>query len=229
MTIGLLTHSLTKELNEIERKKNVVDSSAGTGKGKSTSDLNREKVAQLTKQISEEAKKLSAARAALSKAKPADGKAPAKGATVKGKGGKSDDVTMEVSSSASPEQPAEKKERKKRAAPAAMDVDGEKKGLLKPVPEAAVTILANLLVQHATLGVAKIVAKFLEEYPDVSKRQTELKISEMADKEKRGYVIIAVYSLTHLLTHSLTHLLTHSLTYSLTHLLTHLLTHSLSI
>ena len=85
--------------------------------------------------------------------------------------------------------------------PASLD-DGEKKGLLKPVPEAAVTILANLLVQHATVGVAKIVSKFLEEYPDVSK------------------------VFTHSFTHSLTHSLIHLLTYSLTHLLTHSLTHS---
>jgi hypothetical protein len=43
-----------------------------------------------------------------------------------------------------------------------------------------------MLLAAGTEGVAKVVTKFVELYPAVSKRQTEMKITEIAVKEKRA-------------------------------------------
>ncbi len=46
--------------------------------------------------------------------------------------------------------------------------------------------MVRLIVEAGGDGIAKIVEKFVELHPDVPKRQVEMKINEMAFKDKRG-------------------------------------------
>ena len=66
------------------------------------------------------------------------------------------------------------------------DVQTIKSGrhIVKLVPNELLPRLCKLLVESKTLGVAIVTKKFLEWYPTISKRQVELKIAELAVKEK---------------------------------------------
>ena len=54
----------------------------------------------------------------------------------------------------------------------------------KQVPEGILPGLAKLLVHSASMGISGIVAQFITKQPTLSKRQIELKIAEIAVKEK---------------------------------------------
>jgi hypothetical protein len=66
----LLMRSAERELNEIERKKQVADQQASSStKPKGVGDVAKERLAEITKQIAEESRRLAATRATLSKIK----------------------------------------------------------------------------------------------------------------------------------------------------------------
>jgi len=54
----------------------------------------------------------------------------------------------------------------------------------KTVPEGILPGLAKLLVASQAMGIATVTAQFLAKHPSISKRQVELKIAELAVKEK---------------------------------------------
>merc|ERR1712196_333515 len=58
--------------------------------------------------------------------------------------------------------------------------------LVKAVPDELVPELCILIAEAGADGIQKITLPFTEKYPNISKRQCEMKISEVAIKEKRG-------------------------------------------
>merc|ERR1711988_1437710 len=58
---------------------------------------------------------------------------------------------------------------------------GRKKG---EIPDGVLPRLAKLLVASKTLGVTAVSAHFLKWYPQLTKRQVDFKIGELAVKEK---------------------------------------------
>lgn len=58
--------------------------------------------------------------------------------------------------------------------------------LVKAVPDELVPELCVLIAEAGADGIQKITLPFTEKYPNISKRQCEMKISELAIKEKRG-------------------------------------------
>lgn len=182
-----LMRAAEREVAEIARKKGAGgvgiteggQPSAG-GKGQ---ELTKDRMFELTKQIDEEAKRLSQLRAQLMKAKnpTAAQKAPAK-ATLAPLTSSSSSSGPTSSSSSSSSPPS--------SSSAAADGDAKSKNAksttLKPVPDHLLPALCNILAKHPADGINKISTEFNSSYPEVSKRQAEIKIGEMAVKEKRG-------------------------------------------
>jgi hypothetical protein len=67
-----------------------------------------------------------------------------------------------------------------------IDMETIKSGrhIVKLVPNELLPRLCKLLVESKTIGVGQVTKRFLEWYPSISKRQIELKIAELAVKEK---------------------------------------------
>lgn len=157
----LLMRSAERELAEIERKNQAsVAISSSTSRPRSVQELSKDRVTELTTIIKEEARKIAITRQNIQKLK---------NGSSKGSG---------VIRSSMDTDGGEKKEQ----------IHHESKGrpVLKPVPENTIPDLCQLLVANPTDGVLKIVEKFLATYKDVSKRQAELKIIELAVKEKQN-------------------------------------------
>lgn len=56
---------------------------------------------------------------------------------------------------------------------------------LKPVPDECLPDLLKIIQKAGSEGMARVVEEFVTKYPTISKRQTELKISEVGVKERR--------------------------------------------
>ena len=156
----LLMRAAERELSEIERKKLAAEGMTSTKPRTLTlTGLNQERIAELTKAIMEEGKKLANTRASLQKLKGTSGKSGAVAAPR---------VRKEVA-----ESPDGARDDKKSSAAA------------KPFPEGLEGVLAQLLLKNPSAGVKTIVSDFNEKNPHVSKRQVELKITTMAYKDKK--------------------------------------------
>lgn len=143
---------------EIERKKQAAEGMT-SAKPRTLAGLNQEKIADLTKAIMEEGKKLASARAQLQKMKASSGKSAA--------------VTVPRIRKEPTELPDGARDDKKMS------------GLMKPFPDGLESVLAHLLLKNPSAGVKTIVSDFIEKHPSVSKRQVEMKISHMAYKDKK--------------------------------------------
>lgn len=174
-TIGkrceLLMKSAERELIEIERKKQLLEAqqtaAANAPPKQNPSEAAKQKITELSKLIADEAKKLAAVRTQMEKVKKAGKEEP-----------KAEKEVSEPSSSskatASAAAPVEKKQS-----------NGPGRLTIRPVSEDLYPELCKMLVDAGADGMVKVIDKFLEGYPDIPKRQVELKINEIAVKEKR--------------------------------------------
>jgi len=159
-----LMKAAERELEEIKRKKASESSMSITvtnGK-KGINEGNKDRVADLARQIKEESDKLTKQRKAIKVLKgegsqkapgvgKGDGKEKADGEETKGRGG------------------------------------GGGRGIVaKPVPEELMPDLCKTLMEMPSDGVNKCVTAFMIKHNDISKRQIEMKIGEIATKEKRA-------------------------------------------
>lgn len=195
--------SAERELLEIERKRQAADAPNGTtvaAKLKSAGDVVKERLSELTKQIAEESKRLATTRSQLQKLKSSNSVVlgTGTGVTVNSTSGATTSAGImkaflgggTASSSAAPSEAPAKGKGKKAAAAAASTAEGERSGhhagaVAAVVPDSSLPELCKLIQAAKQDGINKLVATFLQSYPNVSKRQAEIRINEAAVKEKR--------------------------------------------
>mmetsp|Transcript_9123 Transcript_9123/g.8154 ORF Transcript_9123/g.8154 Transcript_9123/m.8154 type:complete len:1404 (-) Transcript_9123:63-4274(-) len=174
----MLMRSAERELAEIERKKLVSDNSfTNITKFKSASDVNREKLIEIEKQIEAESRKLANARLQLQKSK----------------GSYSDKFDKTLSSAVTTtsktltnnNQPTKATAKAQSSAPEKTKETASSR-VLKPVPDEFLPELCKSIQAAKQDGIHKLVTQFLNNHPNISKRQVELKINEIAVKEKRA-------------------------------------------
>lgn len=168
--------SAERELLEIERKRQADSQTlAMTSKTKtSNSDAMRQRIQDITLQIAEESKRLAATRAQLQRLKKSDGRSPEKAA--KSVGNAKETTPVEVKSVVD-----------KKAVPGGGGGGaGAGRNATHPVPESLYPELCRLLKSAGPDGITKVVEKFVARHPVFAKRQVEIKIGELAVKEKKG-------------------------------------------
>ena len=197
----LLMRSAERELLEIERKRQAADAPNGTtvaSKLKSAGDVVKERLSELTKQIAEESKRLATTRSQLQKLKSSNSVVlgTGTGVTVNSTSGATTSAGIMkaflgggTASSAAATEAAPAKGKGKKAA-AAASAEGERAGhhagaVAAVVPDSSLPELCKLIQAAKQDGINKLVATFLQSYPNVSKRQAEIRINEAAVKEKR--------------------------------------------
>jgi hypothetical protein len=172
-----------RELAEIERKKSAAEAMSG-GAGivgrpaardrDSAAELSKERMDTLLKEIKTESQRLAQARIQLSKAKSnktaaaatSDAKSAATSAAPRKKAPVA--VTTDASSDA-----------------AAISAVGLGKILTTRVPDGYLPELCKLIAKAGMDGIQKVVIPFVAAHPSLAKRQVEMKISEIAIKERR--------------------------------------------
>ena len=170
----LLMRSAERELAEIERKKQAADSmNTGSARPRSAADTNKERLLELTQQINLEGKRLGKLRTQLQKVKAPPASATGQSATSKA----ARDSTGSASGGGS----------KRPSAASESDAAGGKPGnRALAVPDGLLPELCKMLKKAGPDGVGKVVNEFTAAHPELSKRQTEMKIAEVAVKEKKG-------------------------------------------
>jgi SWI/SNF-related matrix-associated actin-dependent regulator of chromatin subfamily A member 5 len=150
-----------KELAEIDKKKGgAAAPGVFVDMGSTSSTGMRERLAELSKQIAEEAKRLAATRAELARAKGGASASPAVGKEPKAK---------KQGASTSEE-------------PTVSKFFGRPP---KTITEEQLPDLCRIIVKAGPDGIHKIVNEFIDMYPELSKRQVEKKVMDIAIKEKR--------------------------------------------
>lgn len=177
----VLMRAAEREVNEVEKKKQAVDSlAASSAKPKDLNELNKAKLEGLLKEIKVESARLAQARSQLQQLKSAP-KPAAKAAEGKSavKGVKEDEAA---------EAPAKATKKKGKAAPDAdTSTGGAKVGGPRSlvIPNSRLPELCRLIRDAGPEGVSRVVEKFSAIHPSYAKRQVEIKINELAIKEKR--------------------------------------------
>lgn len=164
-----------KELIELEKKKKATDGALGArakeGSGLAQTDIDKlKRLQELDKQIAEEARKIAKARAELQKLKqPLEKDAAASGppSTTDLAALLREERNTIVSTSAS-------------ARPAKKPGAG-----VKGIPDHLMPELCRIIVAAGPDGINKIIQRFLQPHPEISKRQTEMKIGEIAIKVQK--------------------------------------------
>ena len=183
----LLMRSAERELAEIERKKQAADAmNTGSSRPRTSADMNKERLAELTSQIASEGKRLGQLRTQLNKVKvPASGPAAAaSSASAKSAGGGAS--AKELSAAAG----AKKSASSVAESSGSGGVGGVGLGGGGPgsraltVPDGLLPELCRMLRKAGPDGVNKVVNEFTALHPELSKRQTEIKIAEIALKVK---------------------------------------------
>lgn len=172
--------SAERELIEIERKRQANENKEATAAAKNASEVTRQKIKEITKQIEEETKKLALARSQIKKLKSTS--TTTKSATKE----KADDSGAATTSS------------KGKAAAAAASADddagegeGKKSGgnsrgsTSTPLPESLYPELCRLVVSAGSDGMAKVVERFHAIHSAYPKRQIEIAIDKLLYKDKR--------------------------------------------
>lgn len=180
-----------REVNEIEKKKLTVEALASSNsRPKDLSDANKTKLESLMKEIKAESLRLAQARLQLQNLKvthkpKTEGKsgitATAISGTTKKKGPQPKSKSAaSISSSAFASAIAN--------APKATGSGQGKVGgpRAAPVPNSVLPELCRLLNDAGPDGISKVVDKFVANHPSIAKRQIEMKINEIAIKEKRS-------------------------------------------
>jgi hypothetical protein len=165
----MLMRSAERELIEIERKRQVAEAQASTvSKSKSVGDVAKERLAEITKLIAEESKRLAVTRMQLQKLKSSGGLLVAKVDTAP--------VTEVV----------------EEGVPGVVAVPhtnvGRAPGYAVPVPMGLVPELCRLLIAAGPEGISKVITPFVANHPQYAKRQVEFKMHEVAIKERRPHV-----------------------------------------
>eukprot|EP00981_Chlorochromonas_danica_P005429 scaffold1091_cov164-Ochromonas_danica.AAC.52 len=170
----LLMRSAERELLEIERKKqsgDVQSVSAGVKTKSSSTEVLRQRVHEISQQIAEESKRLAATRAQLQRMRK-----PEQSVERPKNGGYS---LSTASSGAGESKTNGGGEKKSSGASSGRNPSN-------PVPEELYPELCRLLKASGPDGITKVVEKFIGLHPLFAKRQVELKIGEIAVKEKQG-------------------------------------------
>ena len=156
----VLMKAAERELAEIEKKKVAADSmgaGAGAAKNKGIQEPGKERIADMTNSIKDESKKMSNARNNNQQKR------------VLGEKGK------------------EKGDGKDKPEGEPASNRGHGRGVVpKLIPEGLMPELCKDLIEYPSDGVLKCVGRFMIKYPEFAKRQVELKINEIAVKEKRA-------------------------------------------
>jgi hypothetical protein len=168
----LLMRSAERELSEIEKKRQMEASQAAT---KNASDVARLRVNEINKQMEEETRKLTLARAQMKKlrAELSTGTTPAK---VKAEKQDRDEDREAVT-------------KKAKSAPSAFNAASKSSGPSRPtvhaVPADLYPALCRIIIASTADGIQKVVDRFLTEHSNFPKRQIEIAIEKLAFKERR--------------------------------------------
>jgi len=173
-----LMRSAERELVEIERKRQIGGDDA-LNKSKASGELVRQRLAEITQQIQEESRRLANTRSQLQKLKSLGGSN-----TVLGTG---TGVTVNAISGATSSAGimkaflgAGKSESKKSSDPST-----RVGATAMTIPDSALPDLCRIVSSAGSDGINKVVNTFMAMQGNVSKRQIEIKINEIAVKEKR--------------------------------------------
>lgn len=178
----LLMRAAEREVNEIEKKKQAVEALAVSNpRPKDFSDANKAKLETLLQEIKAESLKLAQARLHLQslkitqKAPKTDGKGSVGDVSGSGKGSNSGVKKGPVKGGSQAASVAEEsKPQPKLGGPRA-----------NPIPNSLLPELCRLVKEAGPDGIAKVIEKFVINHPFAPKRQVEIKINEIAVKEKR--------------------------------------------
>lgn len=182
----LLMRAAERELLEIERKRQSTSggpageyfSSSSAAAPVKASEVVNQKLQDLTKKINDETKRLAAVRAQLQKAKAVNSEKKKKEKAAAAENG-------EATAEAGSVDEEDEGKGKEGGNPLEMKKILGRSGLAYPVPESLYPSLCKMLVASGPDGIHKVVDKFLEKFPQYSKRQVEIKINDLAVKEKR--------------------------------------------
>jgi hypothetical protein len=165
--------SAERELMEIERKRQLNESKDGASALKSSSDLARLRIKEVSKQLEDETRKLSLARAQIKK--------------VKGQINPKEENQVEERVKVQKQSVfAESSPTKVSSTTASKKTTGNTRGAVSnPVPEELFPELCRVLVDARGDGMNRVVERFHERYSNISKRQIELAIEKLAFKDKR--------------------------------------------
>ena len=158
-----LMRAAEREVLEIDRKKASADQMAlmsGNNKNKGVNDRNKDLVAEYTNQIKELSMKIALERSKLAKMKK---------------------EARRSSSQSTKDKDGNEKVREKGGS-----ADGSRGTQAKSIPEGLLSELCKILIDNPSDGLHKCVSKFMLKYPEFTKRQVELKINEIAVKEKKA-------------------------------------------
>jgi len=173
-----LMRSAERELAEIERKRQIGGDDAQS-KSKAGGELVRQRLAEITQQIQEESKRLANTRSQLQKLKSSNSSN-----TVLGTGtGVTVNAITGATSSAGIMKAflgAGKSESKKSSDPST-----RVGATAMTIPDTALPDLCRIVSTAGSDGINKVVTTFMAIQGNVSKRQIEIKINEIAVKEKR--------------------------------------------
>lgn len=192
-----LMRSAERELLEIERKRQISDESNVHSKSKLSGDHLRKRLADITLQISEESKRLANTRAQLQRIKSASSNTvvgTGTGVTVNSISGATSSagimkaflVTSSNKSDTKKSSSSNDHTTTSNTSTTTVAVPGHIGATAMLVPDYTLPELCRIIVDAGPDGVAKIVTTFIAKHNYVSKRQVEIKISEVAVKEKRG-------------------------------------------
>jgi hypothetical protein len=167
----MLMRAAERELAEIERKKQVADTMKDKKEEKKEPEVsNRQKLETLLVDIKAESTRLANLRAEMSKLKQEK--------TAAGGDDKKSDDGGENGTSG-------KKTKSKSGSSSEKPEKGLPKNVARPIPNGVVPELAQLVAESGAEGVSKITEKFIVDHPGLAKRQIDIKINEVAVKEKR--------------------------------------------
>jgi len=125
-----------------------------------------ERMAELMRQISDEARRLAATRAELQKARKS--------------------ISEAQGDRSKPSKSAASKKTSVESSIASADSSLGRNTQKASVPDSLLPDLCRILASSGPDGMSKVVNKFLEHHPHIAKRKLELKIAEISVKEKRG-------------------------------------------
>lgn len=156
-----------KELNEMDKRQQALEPAGKFFSAEKSADgAKQDRMSELVKQIAEEARKLALTRAELQKAKSGDTGPIAANLAA---------TSLKIAGKSAP--PSVRSDDGGSTA-------GKSSTLLKSLPDEYLEDLARIVAASGVDGMGRIVNKFVAQHPDVSKRQTEIKVNEIAVKEK---------------------------------------------
>ena len=186
----LLMRSAERELAEIERKKQAADAmNTGSSRPRTSADMNKERLVELTNQIALEGKRLGRLRTQLNKVKaPVSSTtttaAPAKATVERVSTG--EDGRKKKASVAHVKEEKETSAARESTGSAGGERGGGPGSRALLVPDGLLPELCKMLKKAGPDGVNKVVNEFTAIHTELSKRQTEMKIAEVAVKEKKA-------------------------------------------